>query len=411
MVAVEAYGFFEEFFLAFEQGDVAAVAFDEAVKGGFGFGAAFAAQGVGAFLLVGEQLVAEAFGFGEAFVVVGEQYVEVVDGELGFFEGVAGVGEVFLLDGLSGGQRGFDFRGKFVQGNCFQAVVAFKSVQVAAEFFKVLGADDVGQVVVFRAVLRIERLHCANEEDDEKISPPHVDACLKKRRYFSLVLRVQRWLLFGVFMNSSPVVLLDAADRRPAKEAQEWFGDGLRLLRMRLAQWTLFSALAVLALFFAGLLGSSVVGAGGEKLALATLPVRMLLVNVVVVAVQCGMYRAMTRVVQEGGSVRIDDMLWLFSAAQRRQLLMFAVLLTGFNVLFVLLEHWLLAGQALIVPDAQGEFLMGRERVSVNMEALVRYSVLWTVNTLLVWALTWAVLPLMTMFSSISNNHVATNTP
>ena len=134
-------------------------------------------------------------------------------------------------------------------------------------------------------------------------------------------------------MNSSPVVLLDAADRRPAKEAQEWFGDGLRLLRMRLAQWTLFSALAVLALFFAGLLGSSVVGAGGEKLALATLPVRMLLVNVVVVAVQCGMYRAMTRVVQEGGSVRIDDMLWLFSAAQRRQLLMFAVLLTAFNVL------------------------------------------------------------------------------
>lgn len=203
-------------------------------------------------------------------------------------------------------------------------------------------------------------------------------------------------------MNSSPVVLLDAADRRPAKEAQEWFGDGLRLLRMRLAQWTLFSALAVLALFFAGLLGSSVVGAGGEKLVLATLPVRMLLVNVVVVAVQCGMYRAMTRVVQEGGSVRIDDMLWLFSAAQRRQLLMFAVLLTAFNVLFVLLEHWLLAGQALIVPDAQGEFLMGRERVSVNMEALVRYSVLWTVNTLLVWALTWAVLPLMTMFSSVS---------
>lgn len=208
--------------------------------------------------------------------------------------------------------------------------------------------------------------------------------------------------MYGVCMNKSAIVLLPVADRRPAREAQEWFGDGLRLLKMRLAQWTGYSAIAMMVLFAASLLGEVVVQSGGDALLWVSLLLKMVLVNVVMVAVQSGMYRAMTRVVREGGTVRINDMLWLFSAAQRRHLLVFAGVLVGFNVLYLLVEHWLFAGQAMFVPHPQGELLLGDTRVRMNMDLLWQYALLWMGFSVLMWMLTWAVLPLMTMFAQVS---------
>lgn len=203
-------------------------------------------------------------------------------------------------------------------------------------------------------------------------------------------------------MKNSPIVLLPAADKRPAKEAREWFGDGFRLLKMRLAQWTSYSALAMLALLFASLAGQSLVNAGGEGALFATLTFKLLLVNAVMVMVQTGMYRSMTRVVCEGGNVRVDDMLWLLSAPQRKALWQFVLLLVGCNLVFILLEHRMFADQAIVVEHPQGEYVLGDVRVNVNMDALWRYGALWTLHSLLMWVLTWAVLPLLTMFAHVT---------
>lgn len=203
-------------------------------------------------------------------------------------------------------------------------------------------------------------------------------------------------------MKNSPIVLLPAADKRPAKEAREWFGDGFRLLKMRLAQWTSYSALAMLALFFAFLAGQSLVNAGGEGWLFATQAFKLLLVNAVMVMVQSGMYRSMTRVVCEGGNVRVDDMLWLLSAPQRKALWQFVLLLVGCNLFFIFLEQWLFAEQAIVTEHPQGEYVLGDVRVNVNMDVLWRYVALWTLHSLLMWALTWAVLPLLTMFGHVT---------
>lgn len=203
-------------------------------------------------------------------------------------------------------------------------------------------------------------------------------------------------------MNKSLIVLLAVADKRPVAEAREWFDDGWRLLKMRMAQWTSFSAVGILTLFFASVAGEMPVLIGGEALSSAAVVLKLLLVNVAIVMVQSGMFRAMTRVAHEDGKVQMADLWWLLSAPQKKHLLAFAGMLVALNALFLWLEQRVLAGEMLMVPNPNGEFLMGQMRVDVNMPLLWLYVKMWTGYSLLVWAITWAVLPMMTMFADVS---------
>lgn len=202
-------------------------------------------------------------------------------------------------------------------------------------------------------------------------------------------------------MKDAAIVLLNDADRRAAKEALVWFADGLRLLRMRFVSWTMFAACAMLCLFAVSLLGASLAQSRGKSLAPVLWLLQPVFANVALVAVQSGMYRAMMRVLQ-GGAVRYQDMLWMFSAPQRRHLFAFAGILTLCNLLYLLLVNRLFAGQVLFVPHPRGLFEMGGVRVNVNMGLLSGYAVMWSLYSVLLWMLTWAALPLMTVFARVS---------
>ena len=209
-------------------------------------------------------------------------------------------------------------------------------------------------------------------------------------------------------MKEYPIVLLPAPERRPAAEGWVWFVDGLRLLKVRLAAWTTYAVAAVAALMMASLLGSAVSAIGGENPALLFDLPRLLLVSMVVVAVQVGMFRGMTRIAQseslgerKGASIQLNDMVWLFSAPQRKHLLTFAVIMVVFNLVFALFEQMALGGQALLVPNASGEFVINDARYTLNMTVFWRYAMMMSMYTVLLWMLTWAAVPLMTLFAEL----------
>ena len=204
-------------------------------------------------------------------------------------------------------------------------------------------------------------------------------------------------------MNAK-MVLLPAAEARPWQEAQEWFSDGLRLLRMRLAQWTTYSVLTVFVLVMATFLGDSLVvaleKADGGMLGNVALFGKLVLVNVAMVSTHGGMFLGMTRVVH-GGAVRIQDMTWLFSAVQRRHLLALAALLAVCGLGYAWLEESLFAGQSILVPDAEGAYVVDGKAFNLNQDLLMRTGMLFAGYTLLMSVLTWAVLPLMTLFANV----------
>ena len=209
-------------------------------------------------------------------------------------------------------------------------------------------------------------------------------------------------------MKEYAIVLLPVPERRALKEALVWFGDGWRLLKLRLAAWTTYAVVAILALVMASMTGAVIARLGGEQPSVWFDVPRLLLVSVVVVAVQAGMYRGMTRIAQgeslgqgRGATIRLEDMGWMFSAPQRKHLLMFAVLMVGFNVLFMQVELWVLGGQELLVPDAQGQYVMEGARFSLNEAVFWRYALLMAGYTVLMWMLTWAAVPLMTLFADV----------
>lgn len=204
-------------------------------------------------------------------------------------------------------------------------------------------------------------------------------------------------------MNSK-MVLLPAAEARPLREAQEWFSDGLRLLRMRLAQWTTYSVLTIFVLILVASLGDSLIvvleKAGGGMLGNVALFGKLVLVNLAMISTHGGMFLGMTRVVQ-GGAVRVQDMKWLFSALQRRHLLALAVLLAVCSLGYALLEERLFAGQNILVPDARGLYVVDGKAFNINQDLLMRMGMLFAGYTLLMAVLTWAVLPLMTLFADV----------
>lgn len=204
-------------------------------------------------------------------------------------------------------------------------------------------------------------------------------------------------------MNAK-MVLLPVAEARPVQEAQVWFKDGLRLLRMRLAQWTTYSVLTVFVLVLVAFVGDSLIAAtekaGGGMLGHVALFAKLVLMNLATIATHGGMFLGMTRVVQ-GGAVRIHDMSWLFSAVQRRHLLVLAILLSVCSLGYALLEERLFAGQNILVPDAKGPYVVDGKVFNINQELLMRMGMLFACYTLLMSVLTWAVLPLMTLFADV----------
>ncbi|MDO5091321.1 MAG: hypothetical protein Q4D61_07210 [Cardiobacteriaceae bacterium] len=204
-------------------------------------------------------------------------------------------------------------------------------------------------------------------------------------------------------MNAK-MVLLPVADARPWQEAREWFADGLRLLRMRLAQWTTYAVLTIFVLILASFAGDMLVvmvaalGAWAGNMAMFA---KMVLVNLAVIATHGGMFRSMTRVANEGGAVKIADMQWLFAASQRSQLVALAVFLALCSLGYALVEERLLAGQELFVPDANGLIVVDGKAFNLNQDLLMKMGMLFSAYTLLLSLFTWAVLPLMAHFAQV----------
>lgn len=205
-------------------------------------------------------------------------------------------------------------------------------------------------------------------------------------------------------MNTENIVLLPAAEARPLREVREWFSDGLRLFRMRLAQWTTYAVVAIFALVLASFTGDALAGIaagmGGAVSEWIATAVKLLLVNLITVMTQSGMFLGMTRILR-GGGVQVQDMGWLFSAPQKRHLLALIVLLSLCNALYLILEEKLLAGQRWLVPDPQGAYVIDGKHFAFNDKLLLPMGGMFLGYTVLMSVLTWAVLPLMTMFADV----------
>lgn len=204
-------------------------------------------------------------------------------------------------------------------------------------------------------------------------------------------------------MNAK-MVLLPVADARPVGEAREWFSDGLRLFRMRLAQWTTYAVLAIFVMILASFAGDvliTMLAALGAWPGNAAYFGKLLLVSIATLATQAGMLRSMTRVV-DGGAVKTGDMQWLFAASQRRHLMALAILLALCNLGYGLVEERLFAGQQLFVPDANGLIVVEGKTFTLNQDLLMKMGMFFSTYTLLLSLFTWAVLPLMTHFADVA---------
>lgn len=193
-------------------------------------------------------------------------------------------------------------------------------------------------------------------------------------------------------MKQTPV-LLNTPDKRATHEALVWYKDGWQLIRKQMGAWAGYMAIGLFFLFTVLLLVNFLIYPIIEMLPELTYVGTMIIIMCSAwpaLALQAGMYRSMVGIIN-GNSIDNNDLFWLFSKLKNQQFWFFIAAVSLSNLVFQWVKsQWL--GDIIYLDDA-GKLIFDQEKLG-------KFVFLNTAYWVIISALTWAILPIMTEFST-----------